>query len=61
MLCYAIHTLSERGWGPFYISTNMGNPASLRGIEKAGFQRCGIWFVKWALFDLIVITRRMAN
>ena len=61
MLQHVVCALSERGWGPFYGSTSSTNAAALRGIAKAGFQRCGVWAGVRALFNLIVITRRVSD
>jgi len=35
--------LGEEGYGPFYVFASPTNVRSLRGIERAGFQRCGVW------------------
>ena len=43
VLRYAVNWLSEKGHGPFYINVSPYNVASIRGIEKAGFIRLGVW------------------
>jgi RimJ/RimL family protein N-acetyltransferase len=57
----AVGMLRERGWGPFYIHTNPLNAASVRGIEKAGFTRCGVWDIRRVFFNLWVSSRRIGD
>ena len=52
---------AERGYGPFYGAVLPTNRASIRVQEKAGFVRCGIWGGFRALWDLVVISRRISD
>lgn len=61
MLAHMVNTLHEQGHGPFYVYTNCGNTASIRGMEKAGFERCGVWQGKRYLMDLRVVSRQIAD
>jgi RimJ/RimL family protein N-acetyltransferase len=54
VLRQAVHTLRAQGHGPFYIYAATTNAPSLRGIEKAGFRRLGVYTGRRALFNLLV-------
>jgi hypothetical protein len=43
MLQYIVARLEGDGFGPFYIHTDTGNTASIRGMVKAGFACMGVW------------------
>ncbi len=60
VLCHVVNTLGSQGLGPFYVYIDTGNRASVRGVEKAGFVRCGVWRGKRCFLDLKVISRRVA-
>jgi hypothetical protein len=57
LLRHVVNTLGKRGRQPFYIYTQPGNTRSIRGMEKAGFVRCGLWSGKRFLLDLRVVSR----
>jgi RimJ/RimL family protein N-acetyltransferase len=61
VLQHVVATLAECGYGPFYIDTSLDNVASIRGMEKAGFKRCGVWRGRRALGNLLVCSRRVAD
>ena len=61
MLRHTVQTMQLRGYGPFYISTSVTNEASIRGISKAGFTRCGVWAGASALCGHCALTRRVAD
>jgi RimJ/RimL family protein N-acetyltransferase len=61
VLQHVVGLLGERGYGPFYIDTSLDNVASIRGMEKAGFTRCGVWSGTRVLWNLLVWGRRTAD
>jgi GNAT superfamily N-acetyltransferase len=61
VLAHVVHTLAERGHGPFYADTSVANTVSIRGIEKVGFQRCGVWAGKRWPLDLHVTSHRVSD
>lgn len=61
LLRHVVNTLGKRGLEPFYIYTQPGNTKSIRGMEKAGFVRCGVWRGKRYFLDLRVVSRRVAD
>lgn len=61
LLRHVVNTLGNNGQEPFYIYTHPGNTRSIRGMEKAGFARCGVWHGKRYLLDLRVVSRRIAD
>jgi hypothetical protein len=61
MLQYAVNFLRNRQYGPFYICVSPDNLASIRGIEKAGFTRCGLWVGTKRGFNIQVTSRRVGD
>ena len=61
LLCHVVSALGKSGRGPFYIYTHPGNLPSIRGMEKAGFVRCGVWSGKRYFLDLRVVSRWVAD
>jgi GNAT superfamily N-acetyltransferase len=61
MVQYAANVAKEHGWGPFYGLTSLGNAAAIRGQEKCGLKRVGVWAGTRVLFNLIVMTRRVSD
>jgi RimJ/RimL family protein N-acetyltransferase len=57
MLRYIVAYLSEKGYGPFYGDATPDNSASIKGMEKAGFEGVGTWTGWRMLCDLLVRTR----
>jgi len=57
ILGYIGACLSQKGYGPFYVDTTPDNRASMRGSEKAGFEKIGTWAGWRMLGDLFVRTR----
>lgn len=47
--------------GPVYIQTDTTNTASIRGMEKAGFTKCGVWTGRRAFFDLLATARKVGE
>lgn len=57
----AIARIKERGDGPFYGHIVMDNDASVKGIERAGFVRLGVWRGWRAGGYLLVKSRRISD
>ena len=55
------YDLTQEGRGPVYIQTDTTNAASIRGMEKAGFTKCGVWAGRRAFFDLITRARKVGD
>jgi len=51
---YAIHYAKVHGYGPFYGLVAPTNTASIRGCDKAGWKRLGLWRGTAMLRDRIV-------
>lgn len=43
VLAHAVAELAQRGLGPFYANIRPDNEPSIRGFERAGFTRIGVW------------------
>ena len=61
LLRYVVKALQEQGLGPFYVFAEASNTASIRGMEKAGFVRRGIWRGKRYFLDLRVVSQRVGD
>jgi hypothetical protein len=61
VLQYVVSNLADDGYGPFYIDSSPDNTPSIRGVEKAGFQRRGVWAGKRFFLDAFVATRRVGD
>jgi hypothetical protein len=61
VLCHIVNTLGAQGLGPFYGYVDTSNLVSMRGVEKAGFVRCGVWRGKRYFLDLRVVSRRIGD
>jgi hypothetical protein len=61
MVRYAAVVAKAHGWGPFYGQAWSTNPAALRGIEKTGMKRVGVWAGRRAFFNLLVNTRKVSD
>lgn len=61
VLQYVVNRLAGEGHGPFYMHVTPDNVASVRGIEKAGFTRCGAWAATHRMMGLLVTSRRVGD
>lgn len=61
VLRYAVGMLTAQGFGPAYIHTHPNNIASIKGIERAGFSRCGIWSGTRTFGYLFVTSKRTGD
>ena len=61
MLRHVVNDLAGQGYGPFYINVRPDNAPSMRGIEKAGFARCGVWAGHKRGLNLSVTSRRVGD